>query len=108
MVAGLLLVLLFAPWLAPLMLAPVTVAPPPPRVHVAKVSMDGPAYEDGNVEPKGEMPDGVSRRVFPKCVSTYPHVSQAPDASSSTLDLGSGERQRQTIVSHGSRAPPAS
>jgi hypothetical protein len=70
--------------------------------------MDGPAFEDANVEPAGQMPDGVSRRVFPKYVSTYPHVTQAPETSPSRLAPGSADRQQRTIVSYGSRAPPAS
>jgi hypothetical protein len=107
MVANLLVVLLLAPWLALVAGPPAVLPPASPSVSAAKASMDGPAFE-ANVEPEGERPDGVSRRVFPKCVSTYPHVTQAPETSPTRLAPGSEDRQQRTIVSYGSRAPPAS
>ena len=105
--ANLLVVLLLAPWLALIAGPPAVLPPASPSVRAAKASMDGPAFE-ANVEPEREMPDGVSRRVFPKCVSTYPHVTQAPEMSPTRVAPGSADRRQRTIVSYGSRAPPAS
>ena len=101
MVAALLLAAVLSPFVAPL----VTPAPAPLYVHVKKVSVVGPAY--GRVDDDGERPDGVSRKDSPKCPPQDVRVTQAPDMSFSKLDLGSSDWPRQTIVSHGSRAPPA-
>jgi hypothetical protein len=106
--ANLLVALLLAPWLALIAGPPALVPPASPTVRAAQASMDGPSFEKANAEPEGQMPDGVSRRVFPKCVLSDPHVTQAPETSPTRPAPGSENRQQRTIVSYDSRAPPAS